>query len=106
MKASKSGKKNYPHFELTEYLVDIHGANKHEINGYKLFKENCVKDGQVKPSIKGAQVIFIVKCHAVPSTKRIRYTVYLSQSSGGILFGKCNCKTGVGGCCKHKAALL
>eukprot|EP00794_Sanderia_malayensis_P000921 gene921-228_t len=40
--------------------------------------------------------------------KRVFYNVYahLDQDSGEILYAKCNCKAGQGGCCKHVAALL
>lgn len=40
--------------------------------------------------------------------KKDRNNVYthLCQNSGNILYGKCSCKAGAGGCCKHIAALL
>eukprot|EP00112_Aurelia_sp_Birch-Aquarium-sp1_P000836 Seg108.8 transcript_id=Seg108.8/GoldUCD/mRNA.D3Y31 product="hypothetical protein" protein_id=Seg108.8/GoldUCD/D3Y31 len=40
--------------------------------------------------------------------KSCHYDVYvhLDQCDGEVLFAKCNCKAGQGGCCKHVAALL
>ena len=32
--------------------------------------------------------------------------VHLCQKEGDILYAKCNCKAGMGGCCKHVAAVL
>lgn len=46
---------------IKEYLVDIPKANKHKINGYKLLKENYVKE--IKSNSKGTKVLFIMKCH-------------------------------------------
>ena len=101
---------------IKDYLVDEtisvdnygKGANKHKINGYKLFKDNYVKDVKVKSNINAAEVIFIIKSFVTASMKRIKYIVYvhLSQETGKILYGKCTCKAGAGGCCKHVAAVL
>ena len=44
---------------VKEYPADSNGANKHKTNSYKLFKRNHVKNVQVKPDIKGTQVLFI-----------------------------------------------
>ena len=40
--------------------------------------------------------------------KNIFYNVYIpmDQGNGDVMFSKCNCKAGQGGCCKHVAALL
>ena len=37
-----------------------------------------------------------------------QYVIYihLCQELGDVLYGKCNCKAGAGGCCKHVAAAL
>ena len=55
-----------------------------------------------------AEVIFIIKSFVTALMKRIKYIVYvhLSQETGKILYGKCTCKAGTGGCCKHVAAVL
>ena len=51
---------------------------------------------------------FLVKCSMSASMKNIWYQVYvhLCQVSGDILYGKCTCKAGCGGCCKHVGAAL
>jgi len=103
------------HKHIHNYLVvdqsfdnKSRGANKHKIKGYQLYKENYVKMVKVKPNIKAEKLSFIVKCLVSASMKKIRYTVYvhLCQGTGDILYGKCSCKAGAGGCCKHVAALL
>ena len=40
--------------------------------------------------------------------KSIKYDVYvhLDQGKGNVVYAKCSCKVGKGGCCKHVAALL
>ena len=40
--------------------------------------------------------------------ENVSYNVYvhLNQRSGDLIYFKCSCKTGQGGCCKHVAALL
>lgn len=84
------------------------GAMKHKILGYQLFKEEYVKTIKVKPHVKAEKISFLVKGFVVASMKKDKYTVYthLCESSGDILYGKCNCKAGAGGCCKHVAAIL
>ena len=46
---------------VKEYTADSNGANKHKTNSYKLVKKNHVKNVQVKPDIKGTQVLFIAR---------------------------------------------
>ena len=87
----------------------IKGEFKHKSQGYQLFKENYVKKVCVKSNIyKGKQKCFIVKCNVAASMKRTLYDVYihLCQLTGKILHGKCSCKAGAAGRCKHCAALL
>ena len=40
--------------------------------------------------------------------ENVSYNVYvhLNQRSGDLIYSKCSCKAGQGGCCKHVAALL
>ncbi len=40
------------------------------------------------------------------NTGKYSTIVALAKSSGHVAGGKCNCKAGGGGCCKHVAALL
>ena len=49
-----------------------------------------------------------MKCFVAASMKKDKYTVYvhLCQKTGDVLYAKCNCKAGAGGCCKHVAAVL
>ena len=101
---------------LKDYLLDgtisidnrSRGAMKHKILGYQLFKEHYVKKVCVKPMVKGARLLFIVKCNVVASMKKYKYEVYvhLCQHTGEMFYAKCNCKAGAGGCCKHVAAVL
>ena len=104
------------HDLLYSYLVEgtisvdnrRRGAIKHKILGYQLYKENFVKKLRVKPMVKGARELFLVKCNVVASMKKDRYEVYihLCQKSGEVFYAKCSCKAGAGGCCKHVAATL
>jgi len=84
------------------------GALKHKINGYQLFKDGYVKKLRVKDNVLAEKLSFIVKCNVTASMKADRYIVYvhLCQTTGDILYGKCSCKAGLGGCCKHVAAVL
>ena len=52
--------------------------------------------------------MFIVKPNLAASMKLKQYKVFidLCQSTGEILYTKCHCKAGIGGCCKHVAASL
>ena len=51
---------------------------------------------------------FLIKCFVAASMKKDKYTVivHLCQKTGDVLYGKCSCKAGKGGCCKHVAAAL
>lgn len=84
------------------------GATKHKILGYQLFKESYVKKVRVKSNVMAEKLTFLVKCFVAASMKREKYSVYvhLCQRSGDILYAKCLCKAGAGGCCKHVAAVL
>lgn len=84
------------------------GANKHKVLGYQLFKENYVKDIKVKSNIKAEINLFVVKCFVAAAMKKEKYVLYihLCQCSGEIIYAKCLCKAGAGGCCKHVAAAL
>ena len=58
---------------------------------------------------KGDKAIyFLVRCHVFAEMRKKQYIVYvyLDQSSGDVVFSKCCCPAGVGGCCKHVAATL
>ena len=63
---------------------------------------------RVKPNVKGARLLFIVKCNVAAAMKRILYDIYihLCQETGEIFYAKCSCKAAAGGCCKHVAAVL
>ena len=54
------------------------------------------------------EMLFLVKCDVTASMRKIIYHVHihLSQLSGSVLYGNCNCKSGLAGCCKHVAAAL
>ena len=54
------------------------------------------------------EMLFLVKCEVTASMRRIIYHVHihLSQLSGSVLYGNCNCRSGLVGCCKHVAAAL
>jgi hypothetical protein len=107
---------NISHNFIKKYLVNdtIHidnckkGANKHQTLGYRLFKENYVKNVCVKANVTASINLFIVKSNVAASMKRKQYEVFihLCQSTGEILYSKCHCKAGAGGCCKHVAASL
>eukprot|EP00112_Aurelia_sp_Birch-Aquarium-sp1_P006640 Seg1729.3 transcript_id=Seg1729.3/GoldUCD/mRNA.D3Y31 product="hypothetical protein" protein_id=Seg1729.3/GoldUCD/D3Y31 len=76
-------------------------------HGYRLWKEGYVRGVLVKPNIKAKKTLFIVRAKVHASMKSCHYDVYvhLDQCDGEVLFAKCNCKAGQGGCCKHVAAL-
>ena len=104
------------HKLLNEYMIDgtididkrARGADKHKVIGYQLFKEGYVKKIRVKPNVNAEHILFIVKCFVAAAMKKDKYDVYvyLSQATGEILYGKCSCKAGAGGCCKHVSAVL
>ena len=54
------------------------------------------------------RLIFIVKFQVSASMKKHQYLIYihLCQELGDVLYGKCNCKAGAVGCCKHVATAL
>ena len=57
---------------------------------------------------KGQKLFFfLVKC-SVAASMKFFYDVYVHfcQDTGEVLYGKCSCKAGVCGHCKHCAALL
>ena len=77
-------------------------------HGYKLWKERYVHNGLVTPNVQGTLLLFLVKSKVHASMKNVHYDVYvhLDQGSGDVVYAKCTCKAGQGGCCKHVAALL
>ena len=83
-------------------------AFRNKKHGYGLWKEGYVRCVLVKPNIKASQTLFLVKAKVHASMKSGQYNVYvhLDQCDGEVLFAKCTCKAGQGGCCKHVAALL
>ena len=104
------------HKLMRDYLIDgtidldkrSRGADKHKVMGYPLFKENYVKKDRVKANVKAENTLFIIKCFVAAAMKKEKYNVYihLHQTSGEILYAKCSCKAGAGGCCKHVSAAL
>lgn len=85
------------------------GAHRHKTMGYRLFKENYVKNVRVKPDVQiDSSKLFLVKSFVCASMKKQVYTVYvhLLQDDGKVFKAKCSCKAGAGGCCKHVAATL
>ena len=61
-----------------------------------------------KTKCKSKKTLFIVKAKVHASMRSCHYDVYvhLDQCDGEVLFARCNCIAGQGGCCKHVAALL
>ena len=57
----------------------------------------------VTPDIKAEQLLFWQNQKASASMKNIQYNVYmhLDKFSGDVLFTKCSCKAGQGGCFMH-----
>ena len=53
-------------------------------------------------------MLFLAKSKVCASMKNIQYNVYihLDEATGDVVFAKCSCKAGQGGCCKHVAVLL
>ncbi len=47
-------------------------------------------------------------CHVFAEMGKKQYIAYvhLDQSSGDVVYAKCCCPAGAGGCCKHVAATL
>ena len=84
------------------------GAHRHKKMGYRLFKENYVKNLRIKPNVLDKSKLFLVKSRVCASMKQQSYTVYvhLSQTNGKVVQAMCSCKGGAGGCCKHVAATL
>ena len=84
-------------------------AYRNKMQGYKLWKEGYVSQVRVKPDIAAAHMwMFLVKASVSASMKTIKYTVYchMDHETAKVVYAKCTCKAGQGGCCKHVAALL
>ncbi|XP_065068608.1 uncharacterized protein LOC135693945 [Rhopilema esculentum] len=84
-------------------------AYRNKTQGYKLWKEGYVRCVFVKPNlIQNDNTLFLVRVRVYASMKTNSYKVYahLDQDKGDVIFAKCDCKAGQGGCCKHAAALL
>ena len=85
-------------------------TKKDEKLGYCLFKEGYVSTVQAKPNIPNSVSgkSFILKATVHASMKKRSYIVYvhLYQVNGDVVHGRCSCKAGKGGQCKHIAAML
>ncbi len=83
-------------------------AYRNKKQGYKLWKEGYVKGVMVKPHVKAARELFLVKGKVHASMKPVVYQVYvhLDQVTADVCYAQCSCKAGKGGCYKHIAALL
>ena len=77
-------------------------------HGYKLWKVGYVYNVLVKPNVQGKLLLFLVKSKVHASMKNVHYDAYvhLDQGTRDVVYAKCTCKAGEGGCCKHEAALL
>ena len=67
------------------------GAHRHKKMGYRLFKENYVKNLHVKPNVPAKSKLFLVKSQVCASMKQQSYTVYvhLSQTNGKVVKARC-----------------
>ena len=83
-------------------------AFRNKRHGYRLWREGFVREIWVKPNVAAKSCLFIVRAKVHASMKSTCYSVYvhLDQNNAEILYAKCSCKAGQGGCCKHVAALL
>jgi hypothetical protein len=85
-------------------------AFKHKRSGYRLFKAGYPRQFVVKSNVKKGdeRIYFLVRCNVFAEMWKKQYVVYvhLDQSSGDVVFAKCCCPAGIGGCCKHVAATL
>ena len=68
-------------------------AHKHKKYGYQLFKDKLVAQVKVKANVKKGEeyMMFMFIC---------------TRKTGKVSLASCSCKAGLGGCCKHVAALL
>ena len=84
-------------------------AHRNKMHGYRLWKEGYVKKLCTKADVlSGIKRLLLVKANVSASMKQQNYLVkcHLNQLSGEVVFSKCHCKAGQGGCCKHVAAVL
>ncbi len=83
-------------------------AFRNKKHGYRLWKKGYVRSVMVKPNVKANKNLFLVKVKVHASMKSCNYNVYihLDQANADVIYAKCNCMAGQGGCCKHVAALL
>ena len=85
-------------------------AHRNMKKGYGLWKEGYVKNILVKSNVQVAvaEIRFLVKARVSASMKSLSYQVYvhLCQTTAEVMYAKCCCKAGQGGCCKHVAAVL
>ena len=83
-------------------------AYRNKQHGYRLWKEGYVSTVEVKPNfLANGRQQFLVKSLVAASMKSTKYVVYchLNQETGDVAHAKCSCKAGLGGSCKHVAAL-
>ena len=85
-------------------------ALKHTKDGYRLFKAGYATNIWVKSNIKKADTFpyFLVRCRVNAEMKKQNSDVYvhLNQVTSDVACAKCQCPAGVGGRCKHVAAIL
>ena len=82
------------------------GAMKHKEAEYRLFRDNHVMMVQFIPSLDNYCLFHAYVKPSFKCTGKYSTVVSLEKHSGHVVGGKCNCKAGAGGCCKHVAALL
>ena len=84
------------------------GAMKHKEQGYRLFRDDHVKQVRFHPgSLSDNHCIFHAEVKPSMKTTGIYSTaIALSKLTGYVIGACCKCKAGAGGCCKHAAALL
>ena len=84
------------------------GAMKHKEQGYRLFRDDHVKQVRFHPgSLSDNHCIFQTEVKPSMKTTRSYSTVVaLSKLTGYVIGSCCKCKAGAGGCCKHVVALL
>ncbi|XP_070560694.1 uncharacterized protein [Ptychodera flava] len=89
-------------------------ARKHRDSGWNFYKSNHVKDILLHDSEHQSLLLIksmVVKSYSkadnpVPQSKLYSTLILLNLISGKILGGKCVCKAGLGGYCKHVAATV
>lgn len=83
-----------------------HGANKHSVSGYRMFKSEKVHEVLLCKAVDGETVVLKAMVEASFSVGKSYKAAAALTSAGNVKEAGCECRAGASGVCKHVAALL